>query len=62
MRHIIITLAMVAAALLVTFGVGAMLEQTAFKTGPEPGIGTPAGTPVPGGDRRGRSPLHPREA
>ena len=60
MRHIILTLAMVAAALLATFGVGAMLEQTAFKAGPEPGVGLPAGTPVPA-ERHGRSPLRPRE-
>ncbi len=61
MRHIILTLAMVAAALLVTFGVGAMLEQTAFKGGPEPSAGLSTDTPVPAA-RRGRSPLHPHEA
>ena len=62
MRHIIVTLAMVAVALLVTFGVGAMLEQTAFKAGPEPGAGLPADkTPVPTA-RPGRSLLHSHEA
>jgi hypothetical protein len=61
MRNIIVTFAMVAAALAVTFGVGAMLEQTAFKAGPEPGVGLPTGgAPVPA-VRHGRSPLHPRE-
>ena len=60
MRNIIVTVVMVAAALAVTFGVGAMLEQTAFKAGPEPGAGLPAGTPVPA-VRPGRSLLHPRE-
>ena len=61
MRHIIITVALVAAALVVTFGVGAMLEQTAFRAGPEPGVGLPAGTPAPA-DRHGRSLLRPHEA
>lgn len=56
MRHIIITCALVAAALAITFGVGAMLEQTAFRTGPEPGVGLPAV------DRHGRSLLRPHEA
>jgi hypothetical protein len=60
MRNILVTLAMVAAALLVTFGIGAMLEQTAFKAGPEPGVGLPTGAPVPA-VHHGRSPLHPRE-
>lgn len=59
MRHLIITLAMVAVALAVTFGVGAMLENSAFKTGPEPGIGAPTGAPPSApGDRRGRSLRH----
>ena len=61
MRHIILTLAMVAAALLVTFGVGAMLEQTAFRGGPEPSAGLSTDTPVPAA-RHGRSLLHPHEA
>ena len=61
MRQILITLAMVIAALAVTFGVGAVLEQTAFKAGPEPSVGLPAGKPVPV-DRPGRSPLRPHEA
>mgnify|MGYP001032514978 CR=1 FL=1 len=61
MRHIIITCALVAAALAITFGVGAMLEQTAFRTGPEPGVGLPTGTPAPV-DRHGRSLLRPHEA
>jgi hypothetical protein len=61
MRHVIITVALVAAALVVTFGVGAMLEQTAFRAGPEPGVGLPAGGPVPV-DHRGRSLLRPHEA
>jgi hypothetical protein len=61
MRHIIVTLAMVAVALLVTFGVGAMLEQTAFKAGPEPSAGLPADkTPVPA-TRHGRGLLHSHE-
>jgi len=61
MRDIVVTVALVAAALAVTFGVGAMLEQTAFKAGPEPGVGLPAGTPVPA-VRPGRSLLHSRDA
>jgi len=60
MRNIIVTVAVVAAALAVTFGVGAVLEQTAFKAGPEPGVGLPAGSPVPAA-RPGRSLLHSRE-
>jgi hypothetical protein len=60
MRQVIITLALVAAALVITFGVGAMLEQTAFRAGPEPSVGLPSGTPVPA-DRHGRSLLRPRE-
>lgn len=60
MRHFIVTFALVAAALAVTFGVGAMLEQIAFRAGPEPGVGLPAGKPVPV-DRHGRSLLRPRE-
>jgi hypothetical protein len=67
MRSLLLSAVMVAAALVITFGVGALLEQTAFKAGPEPGIGAPSGTPVPAGlpapgERRGRTPLHPREA
>jgi hypothetical protein len=54
MRHIIVTVALVAVALAVTFGVGAMLEQTALRAGPEPAIGLPAGAPV-AADRHGRS-------
>ena len=61
MRQIIVTLAFVAAALAITFGVGAMLEQTAFRAGPEPAVGLPAGAPVPV-DRHGRSLLRPHEA
>ncbi len=61
MRHAIITFALVAAALAITFGVGAMLEQAAFRTGPEPGVGLPAGASVPV-DRHGRSLLRPHEA
>ena len=61
MRHIIVTLALVAVALAVTFGVGTMLEQTAFKAGPEPAVGLPAGAPVPV-DRHGRSLLRSHEA
>ena len=61
MRHVIVTLALVGAALVVTFGIGAMLEQTAFRTGPEPGVGLPAAAPVPV-DHRGRSLLRPHEA
>jgi hypothetical protein len=61
MRHIIVTLALVAAALVITFGVGAMLEQTAFRAGPEPSVGLPTGAPVPV-DRHGRSPLRSHEA
>lgn len=61
MRHIIVTLALVAAALAVTFGVGTMLEQTAFRAGPEPAVGLPAGAPVPA-DRHGRSLLRLHEA
>jgi hypothetical protein len=61
MRHVVITLALVAAALVVTFGVGAMLEQTAFRAGPEPSVGLPAGAPIPV-DHRGRSLLRPHEA
>jgi len=38
-----------------------MLEQTAFRTGPEPGVGLPTGTPAPV-DRHGRSLLRPHEA
>ena len=60
MRHVIITVALVAAALVVTFGVGAMLEQTAFRAGPEPSAGLPAGMPAPA-DRHGRSLLRPHE-
>jgi hypothetical protein len=56
MRNVIVTVALVAVA----FGVGAMLEQTAFKAGPEPGVGLPAGTPVPA-VRPGRSLVHRRE-
>lgn len=54
MRQLIITVAMVATALVVTFGLAALLEQAAFRAGPEPGVGTPAGTPPPG-ERRGRT-------
>jgi hypothetical protein len=54
MRQLIVTLALVAAALAITFGVGTMLEQTAFRAGPEPAVGLPAGAPVPV-DRHGRS-------
>ena len=61
MRHIIVTLALVAVALAVTVGVGAMLEQTAFRAGPEPAAGLPAGAPVPA-DRHGRSLLRLHEA
>ncbi len=61
MRHIIVTVALVAAALAITFGVGAMLEQTAFRAGPEPAGGLPAGAPVPV-DRHGRSLLRLHEA
>jgi hypothetical protein len=61
MRPVIITFALVAAALAVTFGVGAMLEQTAFRAGPEPSVGLPAGTAVPV-ERHGRSLLRPHEA
>lgn len=61
MRHVIISLALVAAALVVTFGVGAMLEQTAFRAGPEPGVGLPAVSPAPV-DRHGRSLLRQHEA
>jgi hypothetical protein len=60
MRHVIFTLVLVAAALAVTFGVGTMLEQTAFRAGPEPAVGLPAGAPVPV-DRHGRSLLRPHE-
>ena len=63
MRHVIITLplALVAAALVVTFGIGAMLEQAAFKTGPGPSVGLPSGSSAPV-DRHGRSLLRPHEA
>ena len=61
MRHVIITVALVAVAMVVTFGVGAMLEQTAFRAGPEPSVGLPADSPVPA-DRPGRRLLRPHEA
>jgi hypothetical protein len=66
MKSLLLSAAMVAAAVVITFGLGALLEQTAFKAGPEPGVGAPSGTPVPvglpgPGERRGRAPLHPRE-
>ena len=61
MRHVIITLALVAAALVVTFGIGAMLEQAAFKTGPEPSVGLASGSSAPV-DRHGRHLLRPHEA
>ena len=61
MRHVIITVALVAVALVVTFGVGAMLEQPAFWVGSVLGVGLPAGSPVPV-DRHGRSLLRPHEA
>ncbi len=60
MRHIIVTLALVAMALAVTFGIGAMLEQAAFRAGPEPAVGLPSGAPVPA-DRPGRSVLRLHE-
>lgn len=58
MRQLLLTIAMVAAALVVTFGVGAYLEHSAFRVGPEPGVGAPAGMP-PSGDQRGRSIIRP---
>jgi hypothetical protein len=58
MREMFLTVALVAAALLITFGVAATLEQTAFKAGPEPGVGAPSGTMPPPGERRGRSGKH----
>jgi len=58
MRQILTTVALVVAALVVTFTVAATLEHTAFKAGPEPGVGTPSGgaapASVPPGERRGR--------
>lgn len=58
MRQVAINIAMVAAALLITFGVGAYLESTAFRAGPEPGVGAPSGTMPAPGERRGRSGKH----
>ena len=58
MRQMFLTIAMVAVALIVTFGVAATLELTAFRAGPEPGVGAPSGTMPPPGDRRGRSGKH----
>jgi len=55
MRQLAINIAMVAAALLITFGVGAYLESTTFRTGPEPGAGAPSGPTPPPGERRGRA-------
>jgi hypothetical protein len=55
MRQVAIDIAMVVAALLVTFGIGAYLESTAFRAGPEPGVGAPSGTTPPPGERRGRA-------
>lgn len=58
MRPLITTTALVTAALVVTFGIGAMLEDTAFKARPEPGVGAPAGPTPPPGERRGRTGRH----
>jgi hypothetical protein len=55
MRQLAINIAMVAAALLITFAVGAYLEATTFRAGPEPGVGAPSGTTSPPGERRGRA-------
>ena len=58
MRQTLTTIALVVAALVITFGVAATLEHTAFKAGPEPGVGAPSGiaapASVPPGERRGR--------
>ena len=59
MRELFTTIGLVAAALVVTFGIAATLEHTAFRAGPEPGVGAPSGIAVPAsvppGERRGRS-------
>ena len=58
MRQLLLTFAMVAAALVVTFAVAATLENTAFRAGPEPGVGAPSGTMPPPGEKRGRTGRH----
>jgi len=56
MRQLFVTAALVAIALLTTFGVGAYLEHNTFRAGPEPSVFAPAGpTPPPPGERRGRT-------
>jgi hypothetical protein len=58
MRQLFVTIALVTAALVITFGVAATLEHTAFKAGPEPGVGAPSGTMPPPGEKRGRTGRH----
>ena len=56
MRELFLTVALVATALVITFGVGAYLEHTAFRVGPEPSsINMPSSPPPPPADRRGRT-------
>jgi hypothetical protein len=56
MRELFLTVALVATALIITFGVGAYLEHTAFRVGPEPGsINTPSSPTPPPAERRGRA-------
>ncbi|MBN9089639.1 MAG: hypothetical protein J0J01_22235 [Reyranella sp.] len=55
MRELFLTVALVATALLITFGVGAYLEHNTFRAGPEPGVGAPSGPTPPPAERRGRT-------